>query len=112
MNASANHNTFGRIAWHTVAAVRIITNLPFEAPAQDFPVPPSAQLVAHSYHQASQAYVEALQTQWIDQTMKECIEFIGQSMPNGSFASASKPSSWYNDGSNASSRLNSPGIYG
>lgn len=79
--------TLGRIAWHTVAAIRIITsntNLSFEAPAQDFPVPTSAQLIADSYLQASQALVEALQTQWTDQTMKESIEFIGQQMPNGS----------------------------
>ncbi len=34
--------TLGRIAWHTVAAIRIITSntdLTFHAPAEDYPVP-------------------------------------------------------------------------
>ncbi|MEA0553437.1 DinB family protein [Lysinibacillus irui] len=84
---TADNWTLGRIAWHTVAAIRIITsntNLSFEAPAQDFPVPTSAQLIADRYLQASQAFVDAIQTQWTDETMKEKIEFIGQQMPNGS----------------------------
>ncbi|EON72139.1 DinB family protein [Lysinibacillus sphaericus] len=79
--------TLGRIAWHTVSAIRIITsntNLKFEAPTKDYPVPCSAQFIADSYHQASNAFVQALKTQWTDHTMSECIEFIGQQMPNGS----------------------------
>jgi len=79
--------TLGRIAWHTVTAIRIIsanTNLTFEAPAEDFPVPTSAQFIADSYRQTSQTFVEALKTQWTDQTLHETIEFIGQSIPNGS----------------------------
>lgn len=84
---TAEHWTLGRIAWHTVTAIRIIsanTQLTFEAPAEDFPVPTSAQLIADSYHQASNAFIEAVKTQWTDQTMNETIEFIGQSIPNGS----------------------------
>lgn len=79
--------TLGRIAWHTVAAIRIITsntNLTFEAPTKDYPVPTSAQFIAESYQQASNAFVEALKTQWTDHTLNESIEFIGQQMPNGS----------------------------
>lgn len=79
--------TLGRIAWHIVTAIRVITsntNLIFEAPSKDFPVPSSAQFIADSYQQASNALVQALKSQWSDQTMEECIEFIGQQMPNGS----------------------------
>ena len=79
--------TLGRIAWHTITAIHIIssnTNLAFEAPTKDFPVPTSAKFIADSYNQASNAFVQALKTQWTDLTMKECIEFIGQQMPNGS----------------------------
>ncbi|WP_159887750.1 DinB family protein [Paenibacillus puerhi] len=78
--------TLGRTAWHTVAAIRIITsntNLTFEAPAEDWPAPASAQFIADSYHQASDAFVQALKTQWSDSTLEECIDFLGQSMPNG-----------------------------
>lgn len=79
--------TLGRIAWHTVTAIHIITsntNLTFEAPTKDFPVPTSAQFIADNYQQASNAFVKALKTQWTDLSMKEQIEFIGQQMPNGS----------------------------
>jgi uncharacterized damage-inducible protein DinB len=79
--------TLGRIAWHIVAAIHIIasnTNLTFEAPAEDWPVPASAQFIADSYHQASDAFVQALKTQWIDNTLEERIDFLGQKMPNGS----------------------------
>lgn len=84
---TAEHWTLGRIAWHTVTAIRIISaniHLTFEAPAEDFPVPTSAQLIADSYYQASNAFMEALKTQWTDKTMNETIEFIGQTIPNGS----------------------------
>lgn len=83
---SQNWN-LGRIAWHTVTAIHIITsntNLTFEAPTNDFPVPTSAQFIAENYYQSSNAFVKALKTQWNDHTLKERIEFIGQQMPNGS----------------------------
>lgn len=79
--------TLGRIAWHTVAAIRIITSntdLTFHAPAEDYPVPTSAQFISDSYHQASNAFVQALKAQWTDHTLQESINFIGQQMPNGS----------------------------
>ncbi|MCY8659772.1 DinB family protein [Bacillus spizizenii] len=79
--------TLGRIAWHTVAAIRIITSntdLTFHAPAEDYPVPASAQFIADSYHQASNAFIQALKTQWTDHTLQERINFIGQQLPNGS----------------------------
>ncbi|MBG9812033.1 hypothetical protein ABD68_10500 [Bacillus endophyticus] len=79
--------TLGRIAWHTVAAIHIIasnTNLTFEAPSKDWPVPTSAQFIADSYHQASDAFVQALKTQWVDKTLEERVDFLGKKIPNGS----------------------------
>ncbi|MCI4170836.1 DinB family protein, partial [Bacillus spizizenii] len=66
--------TLGRIATHTVAAIRIITSntdLTFHAPAEDYPVPASDQFIADSYHQASNAFVQALKNQWTDHTLQE-----------------------------------------
>ncbi|MEH6943772.1 DinB family protein [Bacillus sp. JJ722] len=83
---SQNWN-LGRIAWHTVAAIRIIisnTNLSFEAPAEDYPVPTSAQFIKDSYHQASNAFILALKEQWAEDTLQDCIEFMGQQIPIGS----------------------------
>ncbi|NGY89794.1 hypothetical protein F3K44_03885 [Bacillus megaterium] len=79
--------TLGRIAWHTVTSIHIIvsnTNLTFEAPSEDWPVPTTAQFIADSYQQASDAFVQALRTQWIDKTLEERIDFLGQKIPNGS----------------------------
>lgn len=79
--------TLGHIAWHTIASIRIITsntNLTFDAPAKDYPVPTSAQFIVDSYKEVSDAFVQALKTQWTDHTMNECIEFLGQQIPNGS----------------------------
>jgi uncharacterized damage-inducible protein DinB len=79
--------TLGRIAWHTVAAIHIIasnTNLTFEAPSKDWPVPTSSQFIADSYHQASDAFVQALKTQWVDKTLEERVDFLGKKIPNGS----------------------------
>ena len=79
--------TLGRIAWHTVAAIHIIasnTNLMFEAISEDWPVPTSSRFIANSYHQASDAFVQALKTQWTDSTLQERIDFLGKKMPNGS----------------------------
>lgn len=84
---TAENWTLGRIAWHTVTAIHIITsntNLTFEAPTVDVPVPTSAQYIADHYHQASSAFVHALKTQWNDKTMTEYIQFLGQEIPNGS----------------------------
>ncbi|MDF2679153.1 MAG: DinB family protein, partial [Brevibacillus sp.] len=60
------------------------TSLTFDAPAEDYPVPTTAQFIADSYHQASNAFVKALKKEWTDHTLQERIEFIGQQMPNGS----------------------------
>ncbi len=54
------------------------------APAEGYPVPTSAQFIADSYHQASNAFVQALKTQRTDHTPQERIYFIGQPLPDGS----------------------------
>lgn len=77
----------GRIAWHTVASINIIaanTNLVFQAPSKDWPVPTSAKFIAESYMQTNEAFVQAITTQWKDQTLEELIPFLGKEIPNGS----------------------------
>lgn len=79
--------TLGRIAWHIVTAIRIITsntNLTFEAPAKDYPVPAAARFIAESYQQANSAFLQSLKTQWTDCTLNEKIDFLGQQIPNSS----------------------------
>ncbi|MFJ7954540.1 DinB family protein [Lysinibacillus sp. NPDC096418] len=79
--------TLGRIAWHTVASIYIIasnTNLSFEAQAEDWPVPDSAQTIAVNYKQANEAFVKAIKTQWNDSTLEEQVSFLGKQIPIGS----------------------------
>lgn len=79
--------TLGRIAWHIVASIHIITsntNLVFETVSEDWPVPASASFIADSYQEAGNAFVQALKIQWTDKTLQEHIDFLGQKMPNGS----------------------------
>ncbi|NRG46045.1 DinB family protein [Bacillus sp. CRN 9] len=78
--------TLGRLAWHTVASIRIIlsnTNLAFDAPSKDWPVPDTAQFIVDSYQQASTSFIQSLKTQWIDRNLEERINFLGQDIPIG-----------------------------
>ncbi|QPA31466.1 DinB family protein [Thermaerobacillus caldiproteolyticus] len=78
--------TLGRIAWHTVTAINIIasrTGLSFNAPAEDYPVPSSSKFISDSYQQASNAFVEAVKTQWTDDSLKEEQDFFWRKMSNG-----------------------------
>ncbi|MGG2018241.1 DinB family protein [Bacillus sp. S10(2024)] len=80
--------TLGRIAWHIVTTISVIasrTGLQFDAPANDFPVPTSAQFIADSYRQTASAFVEAIQTQWTDKDLAILNDFFGQQMPNSIF---------------------------
>lgn len=55
--------TLGRIAWHTVTAIGVIasrTDLSFDSPNQDYPVPTSAKFISDSYRQASSALSQAV----------------------------------------------------
>ncbi len=101
---TSQHWTLGRIAWHTVAAIHIITSntdLTFHAPAEDFPVPASARFIAESYHQASNAFVQALKTQWTDDTHSRMCQLYWSAIAKwftfDVFNSTSKPSSRTND---------------
>jgi len=78
--------TLGRIAWHIVTAIKVMasqTGLSFEAPAKDYPVPDSARFIAESYEQASNAFADAVKTQWMDTNLDEVIDFFGNKMTKG-----------------------------
>ncbi|MGC4377628.1 DinB family protein [Fictibacillus sp. Mic-4] len=78
--------TLGRIAWHTVTAIKVISSqagLTFEAPDKDWPVPHSAEFIAKSYEKVSDAFIQSLKAQWTDHDLTESINFFGQQMPKG-----------------------------
>ncbi|UOF89186.1 DinB family protein [Fodinisporobacter ferrooxydans] len=78
--------TLGRIAWHIVTAIHEMmsrTGLQFASPGEDGPVPTSAKVIADAYRQVNDAFVQALQTQWTDSTLKEMHNLYGEEWPNG-----------------------------
>ncbi|OHX46342.1 DinB family protein [Cytobacillus pseudoceanisediminis] len=84
---TSNQWSLGRIAWHTVTAIKVISSqagLRFAAPSEDWSVPSSANIIAESYTNASNSLIEALETQWADETLLEQIDFFGMKMTKGS----------------------------
>lgn len=80
------HWSLGRIAWHTVVAIKVVSSqadLRFEGPEEDWSVPSSADFIAESYMKTSDAFVEALKTQWTDENLVERIDFFGQEITKG-----------------------------
>ncbi|MFC3882108.1 DinB family protein [Bacillus songklensis] len=80
--------TLGRIAWHIVTAIHVMTSrtgLTFESPSEDWPVPTSAQFIADSYSKASNAFIQAVKNQWTDDSLKVLNDFFGQQQPNAIF---------------------------
>ncbi|MED4207499.1 DinB family protein [Neobacillus mesonae] len=82
--------TLGRIAWHTVTAIGVVTSrtdLSFDSPNQDYPVPTSAKSISDSYQQASDGLVEAVKNQWTDNSLREVQDMFGQKMSKGEILS-------------------------
>ncbi|MDQ0199991.1 DinB family protein [Neobacillus ginsengisoli] len=78
--------TLGRIAWHTVAAIGVVasrTDLAFDSPNQDYPVPTSAKFISDSYQQSSNALSQAVKNQWADKSLREEQDIFGQKMSKG-----------------------------
>jgi len=80
--------TLGKLAWHITTAITGLcpmANLNFEATAPNSPVPTSAQFIAESYRKTSDAFVEALQTQWTDSELNTEVDFFGFNISKGQF---------------------------
>lgn len=77
--------TLGRIAWHTVTAIGVIssrTDLNIDAPTQDYPVPTSAKFISDSYQQARNAFSQAVKNQWSDKNLSDEQDVFGQRLSN------------------------------
>ncbi|MFF2450822.1 DinB family protein [Neobacillus sp. NPDC058068] len=82
--------TLGRIAWHTVTAIGVVTSrtdLSFDSPNQDYPVPTSAKFISDSYQQASNGLVEVVKNQWTDNSLREVQDMFGLKMSKGEILS-------------------------
>lgn len=77
--------TLGDIAWHLVLSPHYMTGcgLVFEGPAGGNEVPSSAATIAAEYGKISRALLEAVKTQWSDESLLETVDMMGESWKNG-----------------------------
>lgn len=76
----------GRLAWHIVTSIKNIgsqSGLNFDAPAEELPVPTSAEFIVESYQKSSNAFVEAVSSEWTDQTLSAVRNIFGREMSIG-----------------------------
>jgi uncharacterized damage-inducible protein DinB len=79
--------TLGRLAWHVATAIHEMAKfagLEF-AGLDAATVPSSAKAIAEGYRQGNQSFVQAVKTQWSDDSLKQVNDFFGQKLPNGLF---------------------------
>ncbi|KEQ23532.1 DinB family protein [Paenibacillus tyrfis] len=81
-----DHRTLGQLAWHLTTTVHEMlsrTGLEFASAGEDQHAPDSAAAIAEAYRNASQAALNAVQTQWTDAKLAETTEMYGDTWPNG-----------------------------
>ena len=77
--------TLGFLAWHLVLTQSEMgskTGLKFEAPPEDSPMPTSAKEIVDVYKQTSANLLQALGSQWTDESLEQEVEMYGQKWNN------------------------------
>ncbi|WP_248928571.1 DinB family protein [Paenibacillus hamazuiensis] len=85
------YRTLGRLAWHIVTSVPDMlhrTGLQFDAPDVYSEPPASAAEIAAAYRAAVQSMLEAIRTQWTDETLQQEVNLFGEPWKNGFTLSA------------------------
>jgi len=80
------YRTLGRLAWHIVTTVPDMlhrTGLQFDAPFASSEQPASAAEIAATYRTAVQSMLEAIRTQWTDETLQQEADMFGEPWKNG-----------------------------
>ncbi len=78
---SPEGRTLGRLAWHPVTMVSETaekTGLPVTGPQPDASLPGSAKEIFAAFNQAAIGLLEAVKTQWSDETLKQKDNMYGQ----------------------------------
>ncbi|UPK43982.1 DinB family protein [Paenibacillus pabuli] len=76
----------GQIAWHLVRSLHFMTTLglTFEAPSRGEEAPDSAAFIASEYRQISKNLLNAVRTQWNDESLRESVMIHEEAWLNGS----------------------------
>ncbi|MGI2293561.1 DinB family protein [Paenibacillus sp. GXUN7292] len=81
-----NHRTLGQLGWHLAITIHEMTSrmgLEFAQAAGEEEAPESAAQIAATYRQASDAMLEAIQSQWTDANVLQSSMMYGDEWPNG-----------------------------
>ena len=80
------HRTLGRIAWHIVQTLPEMggrTGLKVDGPAEDAPVPGSAEKIKQAYDTAAKTLMEQVTENWTDETLDLEDDMFGQKWKRG-----------------------------
>ncbi|WP_284642445.1 DinB family protein [Paenibacillus silviterrae] len=80
------YRTLGRLAWHIVTTIPDMlhrTGLKFDAPYEHNEPPASAAEIASTYRTTVQSMLDAIRTQWTDETLLEEADLYGELWKNG-----------------------------
>jgi uncharacterized damage-inducible protein DinB len=80
------HRTLGRIAWHIVQTLPDMggqTGLKVDGPAEDAPVPVSAERIKQAYDTAAKSLLEQVTKNWTDETLNLEDDMFGQKWKRG-----------------------------
>jgi uncharacterized damage-inducible protein DinB len=85
-SVSEDHRTLGRTAWHIVQTLPEMAGncgLKVEGPAEDNPVPTSAETIKKSYDTAAKSLLEQVAENWTDETLEMEDDMYGQKWKRG-----------------------------
>ncbi|GLI04155.1 hypothetical protein YDYSG_01850 [Paenibacillus tyrfis] len=79
----ADRRTLGALAWHLVTSIDFMTSLglDFKGVSEGAKAPESAEGIAEEYRRINQALLEAVTTQWTENTLRESRTIGGGKWP-------------------------------
>lgn len=81
-----DHRTVGRMAWHIVQTIPDMATrigLQVEGPAEDTPVPESADEIKQAYDKVAQTLAQQINANWNDETLEVVDDLYGQKWKRG-----------------------------
>jgi len=81
-----DHRTLGRIPWHIVQSIPEMasrTGLKIAGPAEDVPVPTSADEIKKAYDKSAKSLLEQITADWNDETLEKEDDMYGQKWKRG-----------------------------
>jgi uncharacterized damage-inducible protein DinB len=80
-----DHRSLGQIAWHLVESIQLLSMVGLTLPTAkaDESQLKSAKYIANQYKKMTESLLNAVTTQWNDQSLQESKELFGQVWKNG-----------------------------